>query len=57
MPDKLFKAYVANSMWFSARGQCIEKKYTDLIKNEKVDERSGDEIALDIIEKAGLTLV
>lgn len=44
-------------MWFNAQGECIEKKYTDLIKMEPEDKRSGDEIAQEIIEKAGLNLV
>lgn len=57
MQDKLYKAYVADSMWLYAHGKCIEKKYSEIIDIQDRVEKSGDEIAAEVIEKAGLILV
>lgn len=39
-----------------ARGSYIRSKWTDLTKEDKQDNRSADEIAEDIIRRAGLSL-
>ncbi|MBQ4505292.1 MAG: hypothetical protein II983_06415 [Firmicutes bacterium] len=38
-------------------GSYMTKRYSDLFKKEKIDTRSGDEIAVDIIKKAGLVVI
>lgn len=35
-------------------GSCLQVRFADLMSGESQDERTGDEIALDIIERAGL---
>ena len=37
-------------------GSYIQSKWTDLIKENKQDNRSADEIAEDIIRRAGLSI-
>ena len=53
--------YVGNSLYCLGQGlgASLSKKYSDIIEEfgGKVDTRTGDEIALDIINKAGLKVV
>lgn len=45
--EKLFKVYVADTLYYYTRGKTIEVKYSDLLNgNEKAEqsEESGDEI-------------
>ena len=50
-----YKFYMSDLLFFQARGKTQEKRFADLFFNkEKIDPRSADEIALDVIKRAGL---
>ena len=60
--DDIYKAYITDALQaitgntaMYAGGQAIQERYYDII-NKKQDKRSGDEIAADIIKRAGLTI-
>ncbi len=59
--EKLFRAYVTDALMHAVNnlaqafgGNQITTSYKDLMKPQ--DTRSGDEIAVDVIQRAGLTL-
>lgn len=50
-----FRIYVTDSLFYQSQEKRLSKRYADIIMiNESVDDRSGDEIALDIIARFGL---
>lgn len=55
---KQFMAYVGDSLFYLPQQKYIGKKYSDLAfiaeKKVEVDNRSGDEIAADVIKRLGL---
>ena len=59
--EKIYRAYIADALMlicnnFANRfgGNTIETRYIDLGK--PADTRTGDDIAVDVIQRAGLTL-
>jgi hypothetical protein len=48
-----YRIYVTDSLFYQAQNQHLTARYVDLL-NKKVDNRSGDEIVLDVMSKAGL---
>ena len=60
--EKLYKAYLTDVLMAIAHntgamvetGQVMTERYAELAKWVEVDTRSGDEIAADIIKRAGL---
>ena len=63
--DKVYRTYVTDALKHINKivatqfgGSYMENRYSDFAypKREKEDERSGDEIAADIIRRAGLSL-
>ena len=40
-----------------AKGNYIKKRYADFLKNPVQDNRTGEEIAADVIKKAGLVVI
>ena len=54
--EKTYKAYVTDLIKSIAEsiGVEVNDRYTDLIDNTYKDDRTGDEIALDVIKRAGL---
>lgn len=48
------KAVTVNTARFNG-GSEMKIRFVDLIDKKQVDTRTGDEIALDVIEKAGLS--
>ena len=48
-----YKIYISDTLYHQNRNQMLNMRYTDLL-NRHVDNRSGDEIALDVIKTAGL---
>lgn len=54
MRDKAYRFYVTDSLSYAAQNKFISQRYADIIKPQKVDNRSGDEIAEDIISSLGL---
>jgi len=61
--DEAYQGYIAEVLRLLgenaavlAHGSYIQSKWTDLIKENKQDNRSADEIAEDIIRRAGLSI-
>ena len=54
--EKIYKAYVTDLIKSIAEsiGVEVNDRYADLIDNTPKDTRTGDEIALDVIKRAGL---
>ena len=54
----VYEYYVTDQLYYSSRNQSLTKRYYDIVnkKNEVVDERTGDEIAADVINRMGLKL-
>lgn len=51
--EEFFRNYVTDSMYYKGQNMHIGAKYSELL-NHKIDNRTGDEIALDVIMKANL---
>ena len=52
--DKTYRIYITRSLQLIPQSKYITANYTDLIEPKEEDTRTGDEIALDIINRAGL---
>lgn len=52
--DEAYRIYVTTSLQLAPQSKYINKDYTDLVNNKKEKERSGDDIAKDIFNRAGL---
>ena len=53
--EKLFKNYVTDSLYYMQRNQVLSKKYRELLEFKvPKDNRTGDEIAMDIIKRHNL---
>lgn len=47
--------YVANSLYLHGKGQSYTKTMYEMTRPKKNDNRTGGEIAVDVINKLGLT--
>ena len=54
--DEAYRIYVTRSLQLAPRGESLVASYNDIINPKKQDTRTGDEIARDIISRAGLRL-
>jgi hypothetical protein len=56
LEDKIYKVYMSNALYYQSHGKMHTKTFAQIIGLEKSEEdnRSGDEIALDIVNKLGL---
>ena len=56
--DMTYRFYMTDTLYYYCRSKSLQKRYSDLLAEgrQNQDLRSGEEIALDVIEKAGLTL-
>ena len=54
--EAMFRVYVAECLHLEPQGKYLTEHYYDIITPKKVDNRSADEIAADIIRKAGLKI-
>lgn len=50
-----YRVYVTDSLQLAVQNKYLTQRWADLISNN-VDTRSGDEVALDVIRRAGLRL-
>lgn len=50
-----YRFYITNSLQNIPQNKYCTTSFSEIIKPKKVDQRSGDEIALDVIKKAGLS--
>lgn len=54
MRDRAYRFYVTDALSLAPQNKYISQRYADMIKPHKIDNRSGDEIAMDIISRHGL---
>lgn len=54
MRDRAYRFYVTDALSLAPQNKYINHRYADMIKPQKIDNRSGDEIVLDIISRHGL---
>lgn len=52
--EEAYRFYVTKSLQLVPQNKYISTSYEDVLKPKKIDNRSGDEIAIDIMERAGL---
>lgn len=54
--DRTYRIYITESIFAHGENKRLTAHYSDMIKNvsQKCDNRTGDEIALDVIERLGL---
>ena len=52
--EEAYRIYVTKSLQLIPQKKYLAKDYYDILKPQNVDNRSGDEILLDIMHRAGL---
>ena len=52
--EEAYRIYVTKSLQLIPQNKCLTKDYEDFINPKKIDNRSGEEIATDIIKRANL---
>lgn len=52
--EEAYRIYVCTCLQHAPRGESMTKSYFDLVHNKPKVTRSGEEVALDIISRAGL---
>lgn len=55
--DSVYRIYVTDALQGIPQQKFSNKRYIDLIQPVKVDTRTGDEIAAEVIKKLGLKVV
>lgn len=50
----MYRLYVTDSLYYQAENKHLSVRYKDIIQPKKIDTRSGDEIALEVINRLGL---
>lgn len=51
--EMAYRVYVTDCLFYQGQNQRLTSRFVDLL-NRKVDDRDGDEIAIDVIDKLGL---
>lgn len=54
--DLAYRFYLTDELYYHGRNKTHEKRFSDGIFPTKVDVRSGDDIAAEVIKKAGLVV-
>lgn len=54
--ELIYRIYITDSLYYYSKEMAPSKRYAEIIGLVEQDKRSGDEIALDIVKKAGLKL-
>lgn len=52
--EEAYRIYVTKSLQLAPQNKYVRMSYNEALKPQKVDNRGGDEIAMDIISRAGL---
>lgn len=50
-----YRIYLTDSLYYMARQKGLVKRWIDIVQPPEMDNRSGDEIAADVINRIGLT--
>lgn len=53
--EEAYRMYVTRSLQLIPQNRYITKDFTDIINGDNIDNRSGEDIAIDIIKGAGLS--
>ena len=53
--EQAYRLFVTRSLQLAPQGQYITTSFGDILNPQKVDNRTGDEIAIDVMKKAGLS--
>lgn len=53
--EQAYRIYVTNSLYYMADNKRISRTYNEIIHPKPEDKRTGDEIALDVMQRAGLS--
>lgn len=56
--EEAYRYYVTDCLYYLRRDKTLSRRFYDMVKNPvaKADNRTGDEIAADLIKKMGLKL-
>lgn len=54
--EMAYRIFITDSIYYKSQNKYISVRYLDAINKKDVDNRSGDEIALEVISKAGLVV-
>lgn len=52
--EMAYRIYITDSLFYLGQMKSLNVRYYDLVNPRPKETRTGDEIALDVIEKAGL---
>lgn len=52
-----YRIYVTDSLQALAQNKYIKQRWYDAVKPERIDPRSGEEIARDILSRAGIEVI
>lgn len=52
--EEAYRIYITDSIYFYARKQALDYRYSELFVKKNIDNRTGDEVASDIINRIGL---
>lgn len=55
--EEVYKVYMATALQAFSQGKAVGVSYTELTAPKRVDVRSGDDIARDVITACGLKVV
>lgn len=54
--DRIYRMYVTKCLQLIPQHQALKVSFEDVVKPKKVVEKTGDELVLEVMKKAGLTL-
>lgn len=52
--EEAYRIYITDAIYYYARKQVLNYRYSELFEKMNVDNRTGDEVAADIINRIGL---
>lgn len=55
--ESIYRAYVTDMMYYNNQNKTLTARYIDILENKPTDDRSGDEIAADVITRLGLKVI
>lgn len=53
--EETYRIYVTRSLQLAPRGESLVSNYTELISQEPKETKTGDEILIEVMTKAGLS--
>ena len=54
--EETYRIFVTESLRLIPQDRYLTKRYTEIVNPQPQDKRTGDEVVMDIIERAGLQL-